>query len=85
MQIDDESLSNVYVCGDVAETNTPNPNSRTARIQGTIAADNVILAIDGHKPTNKYKPEWLEALIKLTLGLVIILWFLSRLKRKLLI
>ncbi|KAI1347884.1 hypothetical protein F5Y01DRAFT_307198 [Xylaria sp. FL0043] len=69
MQIDDESLPNVYVCGDVAETNTPNPNSRTARAQATVVADNVILAIDGHKPTNKYKLQWLEGLIKLTLGL----------------
>ncbi|KAI0474233.1 FAD/NAD(P)-binding domain-containing protein [Xylaria cf. heliscus] len=69
MQIKDDLLPNVYVCGDVAETNTPNPNSRTARGQATIAADNVILAIDGHEPTNKYKPQWLEGLIKLTLGL----------------
>ncbi|KAI0969054.1 hypothetical protein F4678DRAFT_178756 [Xylaria arbuscula] len=69
MQIDDESLPNVYVCGDVAETSTPNPNSRTARAQASVAADNVILAIDGHKPTNKYRPQWLEGLIKLTLGL----------------
>ncbi|KAI1749019.1 FAD/NAD(P)-binding domain-containing protein [Xylaria castorea] len=69
MQIDDDSLPNVYVCGDVAETNTPNPNSRTARGQAMIATDNIILAIDGHEPTNKYKPQWLEGLIKLTLGL----------------
>ncbi|KAI1424261.1 hypothetical protein F5Y12DRAFT_459955 [Xylaria sp. FL1777] len=69
MQIDDESLSNVYVCGDVARTSTPNPNSRSARAQATVVADNVIQAIDGHKPTNKYKPQWLEGLIKLTLGL----------------
>ncbi|KAI1294111.1 hypothetical protein F5Y03DRAFT_320354 [Xylaria venustula] len=69
MQIDDESLPNVYVCGDVAETSTPNPNSRSARAQASVAADNVILAIDGHKPTNKYRPQWLEGLIKLTLGL----------------
>ncbi|KAI0423973.1 FAD/NAD(P)-binding domain-containing protein [Xylaria sp. FL1042] len=69
MQIDNESLLNVYVCGDVAETNTPNPNSRTARVQATVVADNVTLAIDGHKPTNKYKINWLEGLIKLTLGL----------------
>ncbi|KAI0803455.1 FAD/NAD(P)-binding domain-containing protein [Xylaria sp. FL0064] len=68
MQIDDESLPNVYVCGDVAETNTPNPNSRTGA-QASVVADNVILAIDGHKPTNKYKLQWLEGLIKLTLGL----------------
>ncbi|KAI3325355.1 FAD/NAD(P)-binding domain-containing protein [Xylariaceae sp. AK1471] len=69
MQIKDDSLPNVYVCGDVAETHTPNPNSRTARGQATIAADNVILAIDGHEPNNKYEPQWLEGLIKLTLGL----------------
>ncbi|KAJ3579675.1 hypothetical protein NPX13_g900 [Xylaria arbuscula] len=69
MQIADESLSNIYVCGDVAENSTPNPNSRSARAQAIVVADNVILAMDGHKPTNVYKPQWLEALIKLTLGL----------------
>ncbi|GAP85205.1 putative apoptosis-inducing factor 2 [Rosellinia necatrix] len=69
MQIDDDLLPNVYVCGDVAETHTPNPNSRTARGQATVAADNVILAIDGKQPANKYSPQWLEGLIKLTLGL----------------
>ncbi|KAF2972042.1 hypothetical protein GQX73_g1608 [Xylaria multiplex] len=69
MQIDDDSLHNVYICGDVAETSTPNPNSRSAMAQAAVAADNVILAIDGLNPTNKYKPKWLEALIKLTLGL----------------
>jgi NADH dehydrogenase FAD-containing subunit len=70
MQIKDDSLPNVYVCGDVAERHTLNPNSRTARGQAIIAADNVVLAIDGHDPTNKYEPQWLEGLIKLTLGLV---------------
>ncbi|KAI1365111.1 hypothetical protein F5Y08DRAFT_304897 [Xylaria arbuscula] len=69
MQIADESLSNIYVCGDVADNSTPNPNSRSARAQAMVVADNVILAMDGHKPTNVYKPQWLEALIKLTLGL----------------
>ncbi|KAJ2967712.1 hypothetical protein NUW58_g10385 [Xylaria curta] len=69
MQIDDDSLPNIYVCGDVAETTAANPNSRTARGQASVAADNVILAMDGRKPTNKYKPQWMEAFIKLTLGL----------------
>ncbi|KAI1147038.1 FAD/NAD(P)-binding domain-containing protein [Nemania diffusa] len=69
MQIDDDLLPNIYVCGDVAETQAPNPNSRTARGQATVVADNVILAIDGGEPTNKYKPQWMEGLIKLTLGL----------------
>ncbi|KAI0418190.1 hypothetical protein F5X98DRAFT_363240 [Xylaria grammica] len=69
MQIDDESLPNVYVCGDVAETSTPNPNSRSARAQAQVAADNVVLAVDGRKPTREYRANWLEALIKLTLGL----------------
>lgn len=73
MQIDDDLLPNIYVCGDVAETQAPNPNSRTARGQATVVADNVILAIDGGEPTNKYKPQWMEGLIKLTLGLVSIL------------
>ncbi|KAI0205992.1 FAD/NAD(P)-binding domain-containing protein [Astrocystis sublimbata] len=69
MQICDDSLPNVYLCGDVAETNTPNPNSRSARGQAEIAADNVILAMDGHRPTKQYEPKWLEGFIKLTLGL----------------
>ncbi|KAK5625483.1 hypothetical protein RRF57_001199 [Xylaria bambusicola] len=69
MQISDGSLPNVYICGDVAHNSTPNPNSRSARAQAAVVADNVILAMDGHKPTKKYKPQWLEALIKLTLGL----------------
>lgn len=74
MQITDKSLSNIYACGDVAANTTPNPNSRSAAAQAMVVADNVILAMDGHKPTNVYKPQWLEALIKLTLGLVSILF-----------
>ncbi|KAJ8123982.1 hypothetical protein ONZ43_g194 [Nemania bipapillata] len=69
MQIADDLLPNIYVCGDVAETQTPNPNSRTARGQATVVADNVVLAMDGREPTNKYEPQWIEGLIKLTLGL----------------
>ncbi|KAI0404089.1 FAD/NAD(P)-binding domain-containing protein [Xylaria palmicola] len=69
MQIADESLPHIYVCGDVAESRAPNPNSRTARAQAAVAADNVILAVDGREPTEKYEPQWIDGLIKLTLGL----------------
>ncbi|KAI8627489.1 FAD/NAD(P)-binding domain-containing protein [Xylariaceae sp. FL1651] len=69
MQIKDDSLPNVYVCGDLAETHTPNPNSRSAMVQAIVAADNVVLAIEGYEPTHIYRPQWIEGLIKLTLGL----------------
>jgi hypothetical protein len=70
LQIDDESLPNVFVCGDVADTNAANPNSRIAGRQAEIAADNVVLAARGKKPSYTYKPAWGDGIIKLTLGLV---------------
>ncbi|KAL2131961.1 hypothetical protein VTI74DRAFT_4416 [Chaetomium olivicolor] len=69
LQIDDDSLPNVFVCGDVADTKAPNPNSRIAARQAEIAADNVVLAAKGKKPTYTYKPSWGDGVIKLTLGL----------------
>lgn len=70
LQIDDESLPNVFVCGDVADTKVANPNSRIAGRQAEIAADNVVLAVRGKKPSYTYKPAWGDGIIKLTLGLV---------------
>lgn len=70
LQIDDDSLPNVYACGDAADTNTPNPNARSAMRQAEVVADNILLAIHGKKPRYPYKPQWGDGLIKLTLGLV---------------
>lgn len=66
----DDALPNVYACGDVAETKTPNPNSRAAMRQAEVAADNVISATRNKTPRFTYTPEWANGVIKLTLGLV---------------
>ncbi|KAK3988932.1 hypothetical protein QBC44DRAFT_242610 [Cladorrhinum sp. PSN332] len=70
LQIDDDSLPNVYVSGDVAAAHARNANSRIAARQGEIAADNIVLAIRGKAPSRTYKEEWGDEVIKLTLGLV---------------
>ncbi|KAL6827622.1 hypothetical protein V8C40DRAFT_242389 [Trichoderma camerunense] len=69
LQIDDDSLPNVYTCGDVADTKTPNPNSRSGTRQATVVAENIILAVAGKKPRHIYKNQWVDGIIKLTLGL----------------
>lgn len=74
LQIDDESLPNVFVCGDVAETKAANTNSRIAGQQAEIAADNVVLAALGKKPSYTYEPGWADQVIKLTLGMVSTAW-----------
>lgn len=70
MQIDVDSLPNIYVCGDVAEAGVTNPNARAAMKQAIYAADNLVLALQGKKPTNIYQHYWADGVIKLTLGLV---------------
>lgn len=70
LQIDDETLPNIYTCGDVADTKTPNPNSRSAMRQASVVADNILLAATGKAPSYKYKNYWGDGIIKLTLGLV---------------
>jgi apoptosis-inducing factor 2 len=70
LEIDDVSLPNVFVCGDVADTKDVNPNSRVAARQAEISADNVVLAVKGKKPSYTYEPAWGDGVIKLTLGLV---------------
>lgn len=70
LQIADDSLPNVYTCGDVAETRTPNPNSRSAMRQATVVADNILLAVSGKQPRYTYENYWADGVIKLTLGLV---------------
>lgn len=70
LQIADDSLPNIYTCGDVADTNTPNPNSRSAMRQATIVADNILRAVAGKNPSYVYENKWADGVIKLTLGLV---------------
>ncbi|KAI2467402.1 FAD/NAD(P)-binding domain-containing protein [Annulohypoxylon bovei var. microspora] len=69
LQIQDDSFPNVYTCGDVSETNTAHPNSRSAMRQAQVAAFNVLSGTEGKKPREKYIPHWLQGGIKLTLGL----------------
>jgi hypothetical protein len=73
LQVDGESLPNVFACGDVADTGIRNPNGRSAFKQAMIVADNIGLAIDGKQPDVAYEPHWADAIIKLTLGLVSLL------------
>ncbi|EEP82858.1 predicted protein [Uncinocarpus reesii 1704] len=69
MQVNDDSLPNVYACGDVASLHVGNPNSRSATHQATVAGDNVVLAAMGKKPRATYTRHWADGVIKLTLGL----------------
>ncbi len=38
--------------------------------QSIVAAENILLAIEGKAPQHEYRHTWPESLIKLTLGLV---------------
>lgn len=38
--------------------------------QSVVAAENILLAIQGKAPEHEYRHNWPESLIKLTLGLV---------------
>ncbi|KAI0137798.1 FAD/NAD(P)-binding domain-containing protein [Hypoxylon sp. NC0597] len=69
LQIQDDSLPNIYACGDVSETNTTHPNSRSAMRQASIVAYNVISATESKEPKEVYIPHWMDGGIKLTLGL----------------
>ncbi|KAK7932457.1 hypothetical protein PG985_003169 [Apiospora marii] len=69
LQIQDAELSNVYVCGDVADVGINNPNARSATRQAMVVGLNVVRAATGGSPTKTYKPFWGEGVIKLTLGL----------------
>ncbi|KAK8131558.1 FAD/NAD(P)-binding domain-containing protein [Apiospora sp. TS-2023a] len=69
LQIQDEKLPNVYVCGDVAEVGIDNPNARSAMRQGMVVGLNVVRAATGGSPTKTYKLFWGDGVIKLTLGL----------------
>ncbi|KAK3356696.1 hypothetical protein B0T25DRAFT_497387 [Lasiosphaeria hispida] len=69
LQIADDSLPNIYVCGDVSETHDSNPNSRIAARQAQIAADNIVSVVRGRAKRRTYSPEFGDGVIKLTLGL----------------
>ncbi|EEY23156.1 hypothetical protein D7B24_007600 [Verticillium nonalfalfae] len=69
MQIDDDALPNIYACGDVIEFGVKNANARAAMKQAMYAADNVTLALRGQPPKHKYKVNFMDGVIKLTLGL----------------
>lgn len=64
----DDSLPNVYACGDVAETGTQNPNARSANRQGSIVAGNVLAAIQGKAPSREFIPSFVDGVIKLTVS-----------------
>lgn len=70
LQIRDDEISNVYACGDVAESGAPNPNARVAMRQAMIVAQNILQVVRGEGPTHTYETSWADGVIKLTLGLV---------------
>lgn len=69
LQLVDEAFQNIYSCGDVTDTDVPTPNARSAMAQSIVAAENILLAIEGKKPQHEYRHSWPESFIKLTLGL----------------
>ncbi|KAJ3499262.1 hypothetical protein NLG97_g465 [Lecanicillium saksenae] len=69
LQLVDEKYQNIYSCGDVTDMDVPTPNARSAMQQSVVAAENILLAIDGKVPKHEYQHTWPESLIKLTLGL----------------
>ncbi|KAI5458592.1 hypothetical protein BGZ63DRAFT_426968 [Mariannaea sp. PMI_226] len=69
LQIDNDEFPNIYACGDVADTKTPNPNGRAASRQADIVGDNILLAVRGKEQTYTYESYWADGVIKLTLGL----------------
>lgn len=70
LQLADEKLHNVYACGDVADTKTPNPNARSAMRQASVVAENILSIATGGKARHEYENNWSDGVIKLTLGLV---------------
>ncbi len=70
LQLADDKFPNIYACGDVADTKTPNPNARSAMRQASIVAENILSVATGGKPQHKYENNWSDGVIKLTLGLV---------------
>ncbi|KND93282.1 Apoptosis-inducing factor 2 [Tolypocladium ophioglossoides CBS 100239] len=69
LQIGDDNFPNIYACGDVADTKTPNPNARSAMRQAAVVADNIVRVATGKEPCYTYNNMWADGFIKLTLGL----------------
>ncbi|KAH8683475.1 hypothetical protein BGZ61DRAFT_480519 [Ilyonectria robusta] len=69
LQIDNDEFPNIYACGDVADTKTPNPNGRSAYRQADVASDNVLLAIREKKPRFTFETSFADGIIELTLGM----------------
>lgn len=61
-------MNNIFAAGDVVERNEAR-NGRSASEQAHVVAQNIVRTIKG-KPLLTYNPQWWEAAIKLTLGLV---------------
>lgn len=66
----DETLPNLFACGDVVATTATNTNSLSAMRQGSIAAKNIVSMATGTALSQIYEPHWSDGAIKLTLGLV---------------
>ncbi|KAK9441680.1 Pyridine nucleotide-disulfide oxidoreductase, NAD-binding domain protein [Metarhizium brunneum] len=69
LQIADDECPNVYACGEVADTETPCPNARSAMRQAATVAKNILSVVDGKQPKHVYRHHWVDTFIKLTLGL----------------
>ncbi|TQV99344.1 mercuric reductase [Cordyceps javanica] len=69
LQLMDARFPNIYSCGDVTDTDVPTPNARAAMQQSVVAAENILLAVEGKAPQHEYRHSWPESFIKLTLGL----------------
>ncbi|KAF1730743.1 Apoptosis-inducing factor 2 [Beauveria bassiana] len=69
LQLMDERFQNIYSCGDVTDTDVPTPNARSAMQQSVVAAENILLAVQGEAPQHEYQHAWPESFITLTLGL----------------
>lgn len=69
LQIADDSLPNIFACGDVIETDLPNPSGRSAAVQASVVSDNILQSVQGLEPSHVYSHGY-QSMIKLTLGLV---------------
>ncbi|KAI1296032.1 hypothetical protein F5Y03DRAFT_371148 [Xylaria venustula] len=69
LQTADDALPNIYACGDVADTRTPNPNACSAMRQACIVAENILSVTTNRKQWHTYENSWWDGVIKLTLGL----------------
>lgn len=70
LQIADDAFPNVFAAGDVAATDSRNPNARSAMMQAAVVAENILLLLAGKAASKVYRPFWGEDVIVLTLGVV---------------